>query len=405
MDKHCLNCENPLQGSDRFCPRCGQKTDIKRLSLRQYLGEWFNSFISLESSFAKSLWFTILRPHQYALEFINGKRKKYTHPYKLFIQTTVFLFLIFTWINSLNNQKQQKFQDKILEASLPGSTFKQAYFKILDTVLDNKIPPDNKTIEKALVYGMKLMYHQISNAEKPVSDSVLLSTRFNLNPADLPLLYQSAQISEKSLQEYIRKTHRNFEMDVHYTDSLVAQIFKQWFPPTLTDALLLKMHYPGASNTYVLKKTGNKDSFINKIQLRLAYQLTKLFINPETPFNFQQFMISKMSLFLLLMLPFYTFLFALFYRSPFNYAELLAFLSIVQVFFLLLTAFTNLLPDLLSIMIWLLAGGIYYYLALKKFFGLKTLAAFWRFFSSSLLYFLIFVIFLTIETLFSVFFV
>ncbi len=409
MDKVCLNCENPLHGDERFCPRCGQKTDIKRLSLRQYLSEWFNSFISLESSFAKSLWFTIFRPHQYALEFINGKRKKYTHPYKLFIQITIFLFLIFAWINTFNNHKQQELQKKILEASLPNSAFKQMYFKILDTALKDKqgkeYKLDNEKLEKSLVYGIRLLHHHISDNKTSLPDTLLLSNHISMKPENIPLLYQYSEISQKSLKEYLKKHKLSTNTEIHYRDTILQQILGQFFPKKIIQSLQLKIQHPGVSYAYILKKTGNKDNLKNKMLLRLSYQLTKLFINPETPFDFQQFMISKMSLLLLLMLPFYTLLFVIFYRSPFNYAELLAFLSIVQVYFLILSAFTNLLPDLFSFIFWLFAGGIYYFLALKKFFGLKTINAFWRFISSGILYFIVFILFLTLETMFSLFFV
>ena len=409
MDKHCLNCENPLHGEERFCPRCGQKTDIKRLSLKNYLGEWFNSFISLESSFAKSLWFTIFRPHRYALEFINGKRKKYTHPYKLFIQTTIFLFLIFAWINTFNNQKQQQLQEKIFEESLHGSNFKQTYFKILDTVLRDKQGKqymlDNEKMEKALVYGIRLLHLLISDNKTSLPDTLLLSNQISMKLENIPHLYQYSQISQKSLEEYLKTHQLSTNTEIHYQDTILQQIIGQFFPKHIIQPLQLKIQHPGLSYAYILKKTGNTDNLKNKTLLRLSYQLTKLFINPETSFDFQQFMISKMSLLLLLMLPFYTLLFAIFYRSAFNYAELLAFHSIVQVFFLLLMAFTNLLPDWLSILIWLLAGGTYYFLALKKFFGLKTFHTFWRFISSGILYFIVFILFLTLETMFSLFFV
>jgi predicted amidophosphoribosyltransferase len=45
----CLNCNHPLDISDKFCPNCGQKNTTKRLALRDFIDEFLANFYAYDS--------------------------------------------------------------------------------------------------------------------------------------------------------------------------------------------------------------------------------------------------------------------------------------------------------------------------------------------------------------------
>ena len=79
--EHCLNCGDALDGSARFCARCGQRTDTARLSLGDVARDLMHSFVNVERSplsFARAL---LTRPGIVAREYVEGKRRRHYGPF------------------------------------------------------------------------------------------------------------------------------------------------------------------------------------------------------------------------------------------------------------------------------------------------------------------------------------
>lgn len=90
----CLNCGHPLDISDRYCPNCSQANSTKKLSLGDFVDEFFASFISYDSKLLKTLGALLLKPGKITREYINGKRVAYTNPFRFLLSLTIIYFLM-----------------------------------------------------------------------------------------------------------------------------------------------------------------------------------------------------------------------------------------------------------------------------------------------------------------------
>lgn len=91
----CLNCGTRLESEDLFCPHCGQKyLERQDLSFRHLIGESFLDYFHFDSKFFRTIFPLIFKPGQLTLEFIQGKRKTYVSPFRLFLVISIIYFLL-----------------------------------------------------------------------------------------------------------------------------------------------------------------------------------------------------------------------------------------------------------------------------------------------------------------------
>lgn len=83
-DRHCLNCANAIGPAERFCPRCGQRTDTARLNMTDVVRDLMHSFVNIERSPLAFAWALLTRPGVVAREFVDGKRRRYYGPFATF---------------------------------------------------------------------------------------------------------------------------------------------------------------------------------------------------------------------------------------------------------------------------------------------------------------------------------
>lgn len=89
---HCLNCGTDFVG--KYCPNCGQKATVARLSMRQGFVDLITIFTNFESGFFHTCLELIYRPGYMMRDFINGHRKEYVKPIQLlFLLGTLLLLL------------------------------------------------------------------------------------------------------------------------------------------------------------------------------------------------------------------------------------------------------------------------------------------------------------------------
>ncbi len=98
----CLNCGHPLDISDRFCPECSQPNSTKKLSLRNYIGEFFANLINYDSKLLKTLSTLLLRPGAITQDYIRGKRVVYTNPFRFLLIIGFIYFLIVNLLGDFN---------------------------------------------------------------------------------------------------------------------------------------------------------------------------------------------------------------------------------------------------------------------------------------------------------------
>jgi hypothetical protein len=102
----CLNCGTTV--TDKFCPHCGQKIEVKRLSWRTLLEEIHYFFFDEEGGFFKTVAELTIRPGRLYKDYLDGKRKRYDEPISfLLVCITIFVLvyqiaLVITHYESIN---------------------------------------------------------------------------------------------------------------------------------------------------------------------------------------------------------------------------------------------------------------------------------------------------------------
>ncbi len=79
----CKNCGTEFEGN--FCPNCGQKSNSGRIVLRDSLKEIAEHWFGLDNPFFRTMRDLTIRPGRMLKEYIGGKRKSYTQPFRYFI--------------------------------------------------------------------------------------------------------------------------------------------------------------------------------------------------------------------------------------------------------------------------------------------------------------------------------
>ena len=89
----CKNCDLTVNGM--FCSRCGQSVRVTRISASYVLGEIFDFITNIRICFLFTSLRLLASPGAVAVEFIDGKRRKYQSPVSYFlIWTTIYILLL-----------------------------------------------------------------------------------------------------------------------------------------------------------------------------------------------------------------------------------------------------------------------------------------------------------------------
>ena len=90
----CLNCNHPLDLSDRFCAYCGQLNTTKSLSLKDFIGEFLGSIIAYDSRLRFTLRDLLFKPGTITKNYVNGQRLKYANPFRFFLSVSIVYFIL-----------------------------------------------------------------------------------------------------------------------------------------------------------------------------------------------------------------------------------------------------------------------------------------------------------------------
>jgi hypothetical protein len=80
--------------SGTYCSSCGQRqTDLDR-PFREIASEAMEAFFSFDERLVRTLWPLVARPGWLTVEYLEGRRARYLHPFKLYFAFSVILFLV-----------------------------------------------------------------------------------------------------------------------------------------------------------------------------------------------------------------------------------------------------------------------------------------------------------------------
>ncbi|WP_026712005.1 DUF3667 domain-containing protein [Flavobacterium filum] len=326
----CLNCNHPLDISDKYCPNCSQKNSTKRLSLKDFVDEFLANFYAYDSKVKNTIIRLFTKPGKTAKEFIDGKRLTYANPFRFYLSVSLIYFIISGLISKYNVETIEDLdQSKLTKKEETQKKPKEETQKKPKDSLKNNVV-FSKEFEKIST--------QIDSVEKEEKKK---------KPKKV-ILY-----SEKQLENYgfFKRTKLKLETYENFLDSS-----KTTYPPKIFDTL---KHENTAWNRYLLKKT---------------YQLQKIGEeeNESGQSKFLQYMEEKYPFILFVSLPFMTIVFALLYfRKKLTYAEHMVFVFNFMSFIflsLILEQIIFLFTDFELAWILIFVFPFYFYKGLRNFY-------------------------------------
>ena len=354
-DPDCLNCGYPFSGYEVFCPECGQKNKGNKLTFGSFIKEVFNGFISWDAKFWTTIFPLLLKPGKASKDYIEGKRQRYSNPFRFYLTVSILFFLIVGLTSSY--QRLQDLRSGKTSAGINGTSF---------TINQNGIQAQNNDINLDSLQHQ--VFEKIEEGER-IKDS-------------LSLLVKNNSISKKKKDSLIRESNNN-GINLGFGDSEQMGKF-----------MLFHKKNPSVSPSQALDSLNIEQTFSNRFWYSRAGFLNKMISDKETNQNFSKQMLSYASVALFILLPLFTlFLKIIYVRRKFTYVEHLVFVFHVQtVFFLLfslfyiLSIFRNsvyIIPIFLGIFL------IYLFIAMKKFYGQGFFKTFFKFLLANFAYFIL----------------
>lgn len=90
----CLNCNTPLDVSEKYCHFCGQLNSTKKITVSDFFEEFFSNFYAYDSKIRNTFIFLFSKPGFVAKQIVNGKRQTFANPFRLFLSITILFFIV-----------------------------------------------------------------------------------------------------------------------------------------------------------------------------------------------------------------------------------------------------------------------------------------------------------------------
>jgi hypothetical protein len=88
----CRNCGTPAPL--KFCPECGQETTLHPPTLGEFLHEFVGHYVALEGTLWRTLGLLLRRPGRLTREYLDGRRRRYVLPLRLYLTASFVFFLV-----------------------------------------------------------------------------------------------------------------------------------------------------------------------------------------------------------------------------------------------------------------------------------------------------------------------
>ena len=98
----CLNCGRAF-GDERFrfCPDCGQQTNVRPPTLAEFAQQFGGAYFSTEGALWRTLALLVLRPGELTRRYLAGQRKHYVLPLRLYLTISLVTLLLIRSTSSI----------------------------------------------------------------------------------------------------------------------------------------------------------------------------------------------------------------------------------------------------------------------------------------------------------------
>lgn len=95
VDGRCTNCEAPLpEPRPNFCPECGQEANIKPPTVAEFAQQFSGTYFAPKGAMWQTLKLLLARPGELTAQYLNGRRRQYVLPLRLFGLATVVMLVV-----------------------------------------------------------------------------------------------------------------------------------------------------------------------------------------------------------------------------------------------------------------------------------------------------------------------
>lgn len=201
---YCLNCNYEVKTENKYCPSCGQENANKRISLRLLVQDAIATAFNLESRVLKTIPYFLFYPGRLTNEFLEGKRVRYMHPFKIYLLSSLLFFFVviklFTPALEDAIRKLDKASEDINEKiSLADSTKNQKNTAGFDIEITQNAEEENK---KKLAFLKDSIGEVLANVKKGKINEVVINVDSLENLLqDSVLLAQSSILANKEIEK------------------------------------------------------------------------------------------------------------------------------------------------------------------------------------------------------------
>lgn len=104
---HCTNCGRQLPQQENYCPDCGQENDNKRQSFSHVVVHTLETILHIDSKVLLTVKPLLFKPGFLTREFLNGKRKSYLDPIRMFFSVVIAYFLLSTLSDKISGKDKE----------------------------------------------------------------------------------------------------------------------------------------------------------------------------------------------------------------------------------------------------------------------------------------------------------
>ena len=91
----CPNCFVPFPSErPRFCPSCGQETNVKPPTVTEFLQQFGGAYFATEGALWRTLRLLITKPGELTRQYLAGRRKHFVLPLRLYLSISVVTLLL-----------------------------------------------------------------------------------------------------------------------------------------------------------------------------------------------------------------------------------------------------------------------------------------------------------------------
>lgn len=340
----CLNCGQPLDITDKYCPNCSQLNSTKKVVLKDFINEFLSGLINYDSKLIRTLYTMILKPGTITKDYINGKRIRYTNPFRFLFSLAFLYFLMFTLTNNFKSFNDLKLTEKIEDSDAMNFRFNDEGLVIGDST---------GTGEKKIID-----FSQIDSVAKEEAQ-----LKKNLQALDTLDSFIQKGIENQRVQDSLLDANPKL-----YFEQL--EVDKKGFTSKMDFFTKMLRRDSISSLADAQEKFGVKNTWKNQYSFNASKSLLRALARPGDWLNDT---ISRLPFVIFLFLPVFTiFIFLAYIRNNYTYTDHLIFSFHNQslLFILLILSWVvDTIFGTVSAGLFLTLFSIYLFQAMRKFYG------------------------------------